>query len=140
MIDRYLSIWEIAHRWRDVNPDKSDPTDLPLNVQDTIRYICRGVLDGKLSLFELDVGDFTGKEELGGWECVEMVRKYAPRPSNTGGYRYMGQQSIRKNHILLLEKIIGSSPDRGANLNSKADCPLLAIVNVRNVSGAVLGE
>lgn len=52
----------------------------------------------------------------------------------------MGQQSIRKNHILLLEKIIGSSPDRGANLNSKADRPLLAIVNVRNVSGAVLGE
>jgi hypothetical protein len=63
-----------------------------------------------------------------------------PRSGNTGGYRYMGQQSIRKNHILLLEKIIGSSPDRGANLNSKADRPLLAIVNVRNVSGVVLGE
>lgn len=55
MIDRYLSIWEIAHRWRDINPDKTDPTDLPLNVQDTIRYICRGVLDGRLILFHLVV-------------------------------------------------------------------------------------
>src|ERR1019366_3340385 len=48
-----------------------------------------------------------------------------PRSSNTGGYGYIGQQSIRKNYILLLEKIIGSSPDRGANQNSKADCPLV---------------
>lgn len=51
MIDRYLSIWEIAHRWRDVNPDKTDPADLPINVQDTIRYICRAVLAGDLALF-----------------------------------------------------------------------------------------
>lgn len=51
MIDRYLSIWEIAHRWRDVNPDKSDPADLPMNVQDTIRYICHAVLAGDLALF-----------------------------------------------------------------------------------------
>lgn len=53
MIGRHLSIWEIAHRWRDVNPDKTDPTDLPLIVQDTLRYICRGVLDGYLALFEM---------------------------------------------------------------------------------------
>lgn len=51
MIDRYLSIWEIAHRWRDVNPDKTDPIDLPLNIQDTIRYISRAVLAGDLALF-----------------------------------------------------------------------------------------
>lgn len=55
MIDRYLSIWEIAHRWRDANPDKSDPTDLPLNIQDTIRYICHGVLNGMLGISELIV-------------------------------------------------------------------------------------
>lgn len=53
MIDRYLSIWEIAHRWRDVNPDKTDPADLPLNIQDTIRYLCRGVLNGGLHVFYL---------------------------------------------------------------------------------------
>lgn len=55
MIDRYLSIWEIAHRWRDVNPDTTDPANLPLNVQDTIRYICRGVLDGQIALFDMIV-------------------------------------------------------------------------------------
>jgi hypothetical protein len=32
MIGRYLSILEITHRWHDVNPDKSDPENLPLNV------------------------------------------------------------------------------------------------------------
>lgn len=51
MIDRYLSIWEIAHRWRDINSDKSDPADLPLSIQDTISYICRGALDGNLAIY-----------------------------------------------------------------------------------------
>lgn len=55
MIDRYLSIWEIAHRWRDTNPDTSDPANLPLNVQDAIRYICRGILDSEILLFEIVV-------------------------------------------------------------------------------------
>ncbi|RFC35903.1 MAG: hypothetical protein DID92_2727743824 [Candidatus Nitrotoga sp. SPKER] len=50
MIDHYLSIWEIAHRWHDINPDKTDPCDLPLNVQDSIRFICRGVLDDGITL------------------------------------------------------------------------------------------
>lgn len=55
MIDRYLSIWEISHRWHDLSPDKSEPFDLPLNVQDAIRFICRGALDGYLGLYELVV-------------------------------------------------------------------------------------
>lgn len=63
MIDRYLSIWEIAHRWRDANPDKTDPADLPLNVQDTIRYICRGALDGQLALLHLVVMSPVGEND-----------------------------------------------------------------------------
>lgn len=63
MIDRYLSIWEIAHRWRNFNPDKTDPTDLPLNVQDTIRYICRGALDGRVALFHLVVMSPDGEND-----------------------------------------------------------------------------
>lgn len=55
MIDRYLSIWEVAHRWHDANPDKTDPADLPLIVQDALRYICRGVLSGSLGLFHIIV-------------------------------------------------------------------------------------
>src|SRR5450759_4493042 len=38
-----------------------------------------------------------------------------------GCYGYMGRQSISKNHILPVDKISGSSPDRGANHNSNAE-------------------
>lgn len=55
MIDRYLSIWEISHRWHDVSPDIAAPSNIPLNVQDAIRYICRGVLDGQINLLEIVV-------------------------------------------------------------------------------------
>ncbi|MFA6016378.1 MAG: hypothetical protein WC742_15070 [Gallionellaceae bacterium] len=74
MIDRYLSIWEIAHRWRDVNPDKSDPTDLPLNIQDTIRYLCQGVLNGKLGISELIVMSSDGK--IDGSYFRSEIRQY----------------------------------------------------------------
>lgn len=63
MIDRYLSIWEVAHRWRDVNPDKTDPTDIPLAVQDTIRYICHGILDGGLAIVHLIVMSSDGNTD-----------------------------------------------------------------------------
>jgi hypothetical protein len=46
----------------------------------------------------------------------------------------MGRQSISKNHILLVEKISGSSPDRGANKNSNSERPVLVKVNSGNVS------
>lgn len=74
MIDRYLSIWEIAHRWRDVNPDKTDPSDLPLTIQDTIRYICRGALDGRLALFDLVVMSADG--ENNGSHFRSEIRPY----------------------------------------------------------------
>ena len=35
----HLSIWEIAHRWYDVDPNTSDPKSLPLPVQDLLRVI-----------------------------------------------------------------------------------------------------
>jgi len=36
-----LSVWEIAHRWHDVDPNTTDPKALPLEVQDTLRLIAR---------------------------------------------------------------------------------------------------
>lgn len=40
MIDRdYLSIWEIAHRWHDADPNLTDPKALPLPVQDMLRKL-----------------------------------------------------------------------------------------------------
>lgn len=35
----HLSIWEIAHRWHDVDPASTDPKQLPLSVQDTLRAL-----------------------------------------------------------------------------------------------------
>lgn len=35
----HLSIWEIAHRWHDADPNTSDPQALPLPVQDLLRVI-----------------------------------------------------------------------------------------------------
>lgn len=74
MIDRYLSIWEIAHRWRDVNPDKTDPADIPLNVQDTIRYICRAVLASDLDLFHQVV--MTSNENNNGSGFRSEIRQF----------------------------------------------------------------
>lgn len=40
MITRdYLSVWEIAHRWNDRDPNLTDPKALPLPVQDTLRTL-----------------------------------------------------------------------------------------------------
>lgn len=37
----HLSIWEIAHRWHDADPNTTDPSSLPLSVQDKLRLITR---------------------------------------------------------------------------------------------------
>lgn len=66
MIANYLSIWEIAHRWRDANPDNSNPTELPLNIQDTIRYICRGALNGDINLFHFGVEEVPSSDSRQG--------------------------------------------------------------------------
>ncbi len=34
-----FSIWEIAHRWHNLNPESSNPQKLPLPVQDTLRSL-----------------------------------------------------------------------------------------------------
>ncbi len=36
-----LSIWEITHRWHNVDPNLTDEKALPLPVQDTLRYLTR---------------------------------------------------------------------------------------------------
>lgn len=57
VISDYLSLWEVAHRWHGVDPNKTESTDLPLVVQDTIRYLCTSVLKGQISLYEADAID-----------------------------------------------------------------------------------
>lgn len=36
-----LSLWEIAHRWHDYDPNRTDPEALPLEVQDTLRVLTK---------------------------------------------------------------------------------------------------
>lgn len=36
---RFLSVWEIAHRWHDEDPNLTDPRRLPLPVQDKLRML-----------------------------------------------------------------------------------------------------
>lgn len=55
IVSNYLSIWEVAHRWHGVDPNKTDPSDLPMIVQDTIRHLSEAVLNGELRLYLSDV-------------------------------------------------------------------------------------
>lgn len=41
MLFDVLSLWEIAHRWHDQDPNLSDPKALPIDVQDTLRWLTR---------------------------------------------------------------------------------------------------
>lgn len=52
ILSNYLSLWEIAHRWHNADPNKTDPENLPFEIQDTLRYLSRLVLAGKLYLHE----------------------------------------------------------------------------------------
>ncbi len=43
LLEDHLSIWEISHRWHDYDPNLTDPTQLPLKVQDSIRSLAHGM-------------------------------------------------------------------------------------------------
>lgn len=43
-----LSVWEIAHRWHGIDPNTTDPKNLPLNVQDTLRMLCQALLQQEI--------------------------------------------------------------------------------------------
>ena len=41
MLYDILSVWEIAHRWNDQDPNITNPQELPLKVQDVLRFVSR---------------------------------------------------------------------------------------------------
>jgi len=43
-----LSVWELAHRWCDIDPNLSDPEKLPLEVQDRLRFLTRMMANHEL--------------------------------------------------------------------------------------------
>lgn len=43
-----LSVWEISHRWQDVDPDESDPQKLPRPVRERMRQLLRALTYGLL--------------------------------------------------------------------------------------------
>jgi hypothetical protein len=66
MLSGYLSIWEVAHRWQNTDPNKTDPENLPFAIQDAIRFLCRLLLQKKLSLYDevfITPDDGKGKRE-----------------------------------------------------------------------------
>lgn len=65
---KILSLWEIAHRWHDQDPNTSDPKKLNLNVQDTLRHLTRAAYDHKLTLCSktgLEIGNNSHYEFMG---------------------------------------------------------------------------
>ncbi len=46
----HISIWELAHRWHEYDPNTSDPRQLPLEVQDTLRLITKAQHDHQLGI------------------------------------------------------------------------------------------
>lgn len=45
-----LSLWEIAHRWHNEDPNITDPKAPPLKVQDTLRFLTRSMARHELRL------------------------------------------------------------------------------------------
>ncbi|GAC14712.1 hypothetical protein [Aliiglaciecola lipolytica] len=46
----HLSVWELAHRWHEVDPNLTNPESLPLNIQDTIRFLCKACIRCEISV------------------------------------------------------------------------------------------
>lgn len=70
MLYDVLSLWEIAHRWHDQDPNTTDPKALPLKVQDTLRFLTRAMWRHELRIcshkgIEHDnEGDLESHEEI----------------------------------------------------------------------------
>lgn len=76
MLSRYLSIWEIAHRWQNTDPNKTDPENLSLEIQDSLRFLCRLLLQEKVDLY--DVIFITPIDEKGKRETFFIEQKIFP--------------------------------------------------------------
>ena len=62
----YLSIWEIAHRWCETDPNLTNPLELPLPVQDALR-----LLTSALTQDELHVFNQNGIEYVNSWDILK---------------------------------------------------------------------
>ncbi|HIA09419.1 MAG TPA: hypothetical protein EYN73_10210, partial [Chromatiaceae bacterium] len=65
MLYDVLSIWELAHRWHEHDPNTSDPEYLPFEVQDTLRFLTR-----KMANHDLSACSIHGKEY---WIAGDMM-------------------------------------------------------------------
>src|ERR1035437_4120454 len=77
LINDYLSLWKIAHRWHKIDPNKTDPENLPFEIQDRIRFLCRAVLGADVGLYDevfisIDQGHQFPKRENRFYEVKEL--------------------------------------------------------------------
>jgi hypothetical protein len=49
----FLSVWEVGHRWEDVDPDESDPKKLPKEVRERVRQVLQGISYGMLVPYDV---------------------------------------------------------------------------------------
>lgn len=59
-----LSVWEIAHRWYDHDPNLTDPKALPLDTQDLLRFITRLMYHHNLSVFDKDGYEYSNASNI----------------------------------------------------------------------------
>lgn len=76
IISNYLSLWEVAHRWHNVDPNKTDSGDLPLTVQDTLRALCSALLNSGLNLYLLEA--ISATEEQSRYNKNEIIAIHVP--------------------------------------------------------------
>jgi hypothetical protein len=100
VVSDYLSLWEVAHRWHGVDPNKTSPSDLPLVVQDTLRHLCRAVLNGVISLYRPECIDATD----GDGHHYREVRYYAvdelPIALQSSAFARNYDKSVLDSHLI----------------------------------------
>ncbi|MGA9165214.1 MAG: hypothetical protein WBZ31_12230 [Thiobacillus sp.] len=118
IVSDYLSLWEVAHRWHGVDPNKTDASDLPLAVQDALRYLCGAVLSGDVPLYISDAIDASD----GNGHYFREIRYYAveelPPALQSCAFARKYDKSILDDHLIsrhnLFERSIwehGQFPD-----------------------------
>jgi hypothetical protein len=66
LLNDELSLWEIAHRWNNIDPDKIHWFGLPLDVKDSFRLMMDAILNANLvsSLFMQLIAGFSSLVKL----------------------------------------------------------------------------
>lgn len=54
-IPKYLSLWELAHRWHDAVPSTTDDSSVTREIRDTLLTLIEGVVSSKINVYDVSV-------------------------------------------------------------------------------------